>query len=117
MSQENYIGMDVHQATISAAVMDAQGKLILECLWETKAVTIVDFVRGLHGPLSLTSEEGTSAAWLHDLLQPHVSRCAPLCAPLSHFLNVYLIIMKSQFQRQLQLSHRPRNHRSEIECS
>ena len=27
MSQEKYIGMDVHQATISVAVMDAQGKL------------------------------------------------------------------------------------------
>jgi hypothetical protein len=26
MSQEKYIGMDVHQATISVAVMDAQGK-------------------------------------------------------------------------------------------
>jgi hypothetical protein len=27
MSQEKYIGMDVHQATISVAVMDARGKL------------------------------------------------------------------------------------------
>jgi RimJ/RimL family protein N-acetyltransferase len=37
MSQEKYIGMDVHQATISVAVMDAGGKLIMECLLETKA--------------------------------------------------------------------------------
>ena len=37
MSQEKYIGMDVHQATISVAVMDARGKLIMECLLETKA--------------------------------------------------------------------------------
>ena len=48
MSQEKYIGMDVHQATISVAVMDAGGKLIMECL-ETKAATIVEFVQGLHG--------------------------------------------------------------------
>ena len=40
MSQEKYIGMDVHQATISVAVMDAQGKLIMECLLETKAVPL-----------------------------------------------------------------------------
>ncbi len=40
MSQEKYIGMDVHQATISAAVMDAHGKLLMECLLETKASTI-----------------------------------------------------------------------------
>jgi CheY-like chemotaxis protein len=41
--------MDVHQATISVAVMDASGKLIMECLLETKAVTIVEFIQGLHG--------------------------------------------------------------------
>ncbi len=49
MSQEKYIGMDVHQATISVAVMDAHGKLIMECLLETKAATIVEFIQGLHG--------------------------------------------------------------------
>src|ERR1039457_4946183 len=74
MSQEKYIGMDVHQATISVAVMDASGKLIMECLLETKAATIVEFIQGLHGTLALTFEEGTSAAWLHDLLNPHVRR-------------------------------------------
>jgi len=37
MSQEKYTGMDVHQATISVAVMDAHGKLLMECLLETKA--------------------------------------------------------------------------------
>src|SRR6266704_1202114 len=74
MSQEKYIGMDVHQATISVAVMDGNGKLLMECLLETKAATILEFVQGLRGTLSLTFEEGTSAAWLHDLLKPHVSR-------------------------------------------
>ena len=80
MSQEKYIGMDVHQATISVAVMDAAGKLIMECLLETKASTIVEFIQGLQGTLSLTFEEGTSAAWLHDLLKPHVSRLV-VCDP------------------------------------
>ena len=72
--------MDVHQATISAAVMDAHGKLLMECLLETKADTIVEFIQGLPGTLSLTFEEGTSAAWLHDLLKPHVSRLV-VCDP------------------------------------
>src|SRR6266567_3290561 len=80
MSQEKYIGMDVHQATISVAVMDAGGKLIMECLLETKAGTIVEFLRGLHGTLWLTFEEGTSATWLHDLLKPHVNRLV-VCDP------------------------------------
>jgi hypothetical protein len=85
MSQEKYIGMDVHQATISVAVMDAQGKLIMECLLETKAATIVQFMQGLQGTLSLTFEEGTSAAWLHDLLKPHVSRLV-VCDPRKNAL-------------------------------
>jgi len=85
MNQEKYIGMDVHQATISVAVMDAQGKLIMECLLETKAATIVDFIRGLQGTLSLTFEEGTAAAWLHDLLKPHVSRLV-VCDPRKNAL-------------------------------
>jgi hypothetical protein len=71
--------MDVHQATISVAVVDAGSKLIMECLLETKA-TIVEFIQGLHGTLWLTFEEGTSAAWLHDLLKPHVSRLV-VCDP------------------------------------
>jgi transposase len=85
MSQEKYIGMDVHQATISVAVMDAGGKLIMECLLETKAATMVEFIQGLHGTLALTFEEGTSAAWLHDLLKPHVSRLV-VCDPRKNAL-------------------------------
>jgi len=85
MNQEKYIGMDVHQATISAAVMDAQGKLLMECVLETKTTTIVEFIQGLQGTLSLTFEEVTWAAWLHDLLKPHVNRpvvCDPRKAAL-----------------------------------
>ena len=80
MNSQKYIGMDVHQATISAAVMDDQGKLIMECILETKAATILEFIEGLRGTLSLTFEEGTSAAWLHDLLKPHVSHLV-VCDP------------------------------------
>src|ERR1700727_945592 len=80
MNQEKYIGMDVHQATISVAVMDSLGKLIMESIVETKAATILEFLQGLRGTLSVTFEEGTSAAWLHDLLKPHVSHLV-VCDP------------------------------------
>ena len=85
MKQEKYIGMEVHQATISVAVMDCHGKLIMECILETKAATILEFVRGLRGSLSVTFEEGTSAAWLHDLLKPHVTRVV-VCDPRKNAL-------------------------------
>jgi hypothetical protein len=70
MNQEKYIGMDVHDATISAAVKNAEGKLLMECVLETKAAMILDFIQGLRGTLALTFEEGILAAWLHDLLKP-----------------------------------------------
>jgi len=73
------------QATISVAVMDSAGKLIMECILETKAATILEFIQGLRGSLSVTFEEGTSAAWLHDLLKPHVSRLA-VCDPRKNAL-------------------------------
>ena len=85
MSQEKYIGMDVHQATISVAVRNAQGKLLMECVLETKAATILEFIQGLRGTLAVTFEEGTSAAWLHDLLKPHVSRLV-VCDPRKNAL-------------------------------
>jgi len=85
MSQEKYIGMDVHQAAISVAVMDARGKLLMECLLETKAATILEFIQGLRGTLALTFEEGTSATWLHDLLKPYVSRLV-VCDPRKNAL-------------------------------
>jgi hypothetical protein len=40
----------------------------------------VEFIQGLQGTLALTFEEGTYAAWLHDLLKPHVSRLV-VCDP------------------------------------
>src|SRR5712672_2621776 len=85
MSQEKYIGMDVHQATISVAVMDSKGKLMMECIIETKAATILEFIQGVRGTLAVTFEEGTCAAWLHDLLKPHVSRLV-VCAPRKNAL-------------------------------
>jgi len=62
MTGEKYIGLDVHQATISGAVMDSRGKLVMESILETKASTILEFFAGLRGTLSVTFEEGTWAA-------------------------------------------------------
>src|SRR6266542_6233832 len=85
MSSEKYIGLDVHQATISVAVMDSQGKVVMESIVETKASTILEFFAGLRGSLVVTFEEGTWAGWLYDLLKPHVTEvlvCNPRKIPL-----------------------------------
>ena len=44
MNDAKYIGLDVHQATISAAVRDSDGKLVLEAILETKAETMLQFI-------------------------------------------------------------------------
>ena len=41
MNQEKYVGMNIHRATISVAVPDSAGRLIMECILETKAATIL----------------------------------------------------------------------------
>ena len=46
----------------------------MECVIETKASMILQFFDGLRGDLQVTFEEGTSAAWLYDLLKPHVTK-------------------------------------------
>jgi hypothetical protein len=63
-----YIGMDVHKESISIAVMNTAGKIVMESVIETKASMILQFI------------EGTSAAWLYDLLKPHVTNLV-VCDP------------------------------------
>src|SRR5258708_31421848 len=53
--------------------MDSRGKVVMESILETKAATLLEFLAGLRGTLSVTFEEGTWAAWLYDLLKPHVA--------------------------------------------
>ena len=74
MDSTKYIGMDVHKETISIAVLNSAGKLVIESILETKAMTILQFVQGLRGTLQVTFEEGTWAAWLYDLLKPYVTK-------------------------------------------
>lgn len=69
-----YIGMDVHTATTTVAVLDDRGQQIMEVTLKTEAAILVQFLRGLNGYLCLTLEEGTFAAWLADVLAPHVDR-------------------------------------------
>ena len=59
MDTKKYIGMDVHQVTVSVAVMDSGGKIVMDSLIETKSVTILGFIQGLRGTLWVTFEEGT----------------------------------------------------------
>ena len=85
MESKKYIGMDVHTESISIAVRNAAGKIVMECVIETKASMILQFIDGLRGDLHVTFEEGTWAAWLYDLLKPHVTEVL-VCNPRKNAL-------------------------------
>jgi transposase len=80
MDSTKYIGMDVHKETVTIAVRNSAGKLVVESILETKAATILQFIQGLRGNLHVTLEEGTWATWLYDLLKPHVTKIV-VCDP------------------------------------
>src|ERR1043166_6804846 len=80
MTSTKYIGMDVHKESISIQVMNSVGKVVMECVIETKASTILQVSDGLRGDLRITFEEGTWAAWLYDLLKSHVTEVV-VCNP------------------------------------
>jgi transposase len=77
---KKYIGLDVHKEATSIAVLNGAGKLVMESIIETKTVTLLEFLHGLRGELHVTLEEGTWAAWLYDVLKPHVQEIV-VCNP------------------------------------
>jgi transposase len=80
MDMNKYIGMDVHVATTSIAVRDANGKLMMEVTLATQAGALQDFIRGLSGTLHVALEEGTAAHWLYTVLAPQVAQVM-VCDP------------------------------------
>ena len=45
MNSIKYMALDVHQSTISVAVLDAEGKLILQTILATQATAVLDLLR------------------------------------------------------------------------
>jgi transposase len=79
-SNIKYIGLDVHKEAIAIAVLNGAGKQVMESIIETKAATLMQFLQGLRGELHVTLEEGAWAAWLYDVLKPHVHELV-VCNP------------------------------------
>jgi transposase len=85
MSDVKFIGLDVHKTSISAAVLNESGKLVMQAVFMTNAAAVLGFLRGVPGTLRVTFEEGTHAAWLHALLKPRVAELV-VCNPRKNAL-------------------------------
>src|SRR5689334_9263440 len=85
MESLKYVGLDVHRDTISVAVLEESGKMVMQTILATQSGAILDFVGGLRGTIHLAFEEGTHSAWLHDLLARRVARVV-VCDPRQNAL-------------------------------
>jgi hypothetical protein len=57
MDSVKYIGVYVHKEAISIAVLNSFGRMVMECVIETKASTILQFIQGLSGSLPCAKPE------------------------------------------------------------
>src|SRR5206468_102190 len=80
MKCDKYMGMDVHQATTVVDVLDADGKPVLETIVATEAAAVIRLMQSLSGPMHVTFEEGTQAAWLYEVIRAYVAEVI-VCDP------------------------------------
>jgi transposase len=85
MNSLRYVGMDVHRDTISVAVLDEGGRLMMQSVLATQAAAVLDCIRGMRGTLQVTFEEGTHSAWLYDVLVRRVAKLV-VCNPRKNAL-------------------------------
>ena len=80
MTNDKYVAMDVHSATMVIEVLNERGKTIAESIIETKAAAIKDFIRGMTGTIHVVFEEGVHATWLYEMIKPLVAEVI-VCDP------------------------------------
>jgi transposase len=69
---QRYIGLDVHAASSTLAVISQAGKRLQTAVVETNGRALVEAIRMIPGQKHLCFEEGTQSAWLYEILSPHV---------------------------------------------
>jgi hypothetical protein len=77
MDNRKYIGMDVHKEAIAIAVLNAAGKLVMESIIETKANTILEFLKGLRGELHRKQQLSLSGGRATQLRRTQYSESYP----------------------------------------
>ena len=80
MKRDKHVGMDVHQSMTVVAVMNAEGKIVLESMVPTAASRIRELIESLSGPLHVTLEEGSQAEWLYEVIRDLVKEVV-VCDP------------------------------------
>jgi hypothetical protein len=80
MTNDKYVGMEAHSATITAEVLNANGKVVSKSIMKTDPEQVRDYFRGMSGIVHVTFEEGAQAAWLYEIIKPLVAEVV-VCNP------------------------------------
>lgn len=70
---ERTIGIDVHSASCTVAVVNSNGHKLQVTVVETNGEALIGAVRAVPGTRRVILEEGTQAGWLSELLEPHAA--------------------------------------------
>jgi transposase len=68
---KRYIGLDVHAASTTFAVVGESGKRLGSHVVETNGQALVEQLKTIPGEKHVCLEEGTQSAWLYEILSPH----------------------------------------------
>jgi transposase len=70
---ERYIGLDVHAASTTFAVIGESGKRLGSHVVETNGQALVERLKTIPGNKHVVLEEGTQSAWIYEILSPHAA--------------------------------------------
>jgi transposase len=68
---ERYIGLDVHAASTTFAVIGESGRRLSSHVVETNGQALVEQLKTIPGKKHVCLEEGTQSTWLYEILSPH----------------------------------------------
>ena len=68
---ERYVGLDVHAASTTFAVVNESGKQVGSHVVETNGHVLIEQLKTIPGHKHVCMEEGAQSAWLYEILLPH----------------------------------------------
>jgi len=80
---EKYIGLDVHAASTTFAVIGQSGRRLGTYVVETNGQALVAQLKAISGNKHVCLEEGTQSAWLYEILSPWVAQVVVVAVPQS----------------------------------
>jgi transposase len=81
---ERYIGLDVHAASTTFAVIGESGKRLSSHVVETNGHALVQQLKTIPGKRHVCLEEGTQSAWIYEILSPLAEEVIVAMIPESH---------------------------------